>query len=143
MNHILNNIYLGPLWSSFPASVRRNGITHVLSIGVKPPEQVNGVEYHFFPNIEDEDEALIYEIFCDTNKIIHRFFNIDDQPNKKLLIHCMAGVSRSATVLVAYLIRHQAMTFESALRLLRDKRFQVDPNPGFRKQLRLYEEECN
>lgn len=140
MNHILDNIYLGPLWSSFQGSVRRNGITHVLSIGVKPPDQVDGVEYHFFPNIEDEDESLIYEIFCDTNKIIQDFCE-SKMENKKLLIHCMAGVSRSATVLTAYLIRHREMTFESALRLVRDARFQVDPNPGFRKQLRLYEEE--
>ena len=50
-------------------------------------------------------------------------------------MHCFAGQSRSATVIAAYLMLTQKLNLEAAVSLMRSKRKQVQPNPGFCAQL--------
>ena len=50
------------------------------------------------------------------------------------------GISRSATVLTAYLMKTRKLSAEDALKTIRAARPFVSPNPSFRKQLELYEE---
>lgn len=50
-------------------------------------------------------------------------------------VHCRNGVSRSAMVLAAYLIRRDGLTYEAALARLRERRPGVRPNPAFRELL--------
>jgi hypothetical protein len=57
----------------------------------------------------------------------------------KVLIHCMAGASRSVTIAIAYFMREHNMTLEKAVTLLREKRPSTNPNAGFLEQLRIYE----
>jgi protein-tyrosine phosphatase len=54
-------------------------------------------------------------------------------------VHCAAGVSRSATIVIAYLIMKKNMTCEEALKFARSKRPIIDPNPGFISQLIKFE----
>lgn len=58
----------------------------------------------------------------------------------KVLVHCAAGVSRSTTAVVAYLMKTEGLDVEAALRQVRAKRPFVDPNEGFMAQLALYKE---
>ncbi|NXU68291.1 DS22A phosphatase, partial [Horornis vulcanius] len=55
------------------------------------------------------------------------------------LVHCLAGVSRSATVLVAYLMTVTELGWESCLAATKAVRSYASPNPGFQQQLREYE----
>ncbi|KAG9053526.1 hypothetical protein FS842_007949 [Serendipita sp. 407] len=57
----------------------------------------------------------------------------------KVLCHCLAGVSRSPTIVAAYLIHAFGMRTEDALTLLRERREVIEPNPGFVQQLMTYE----
>jgi hypothetical protein len=50
-----------------------------------------------------------------------------------------AGISRSATVVVSYLMRKYNKTFKEALTMVRDKRRWVCPNGGFQRQLALFQ----
>ncbi|KAG8805947.1 hypothetical protein FRC17_005257 [Serendipita sp. 399] len=61
------------------------------------------------------------------------------QQKTKVLCHCLAGVSRSPTVVAAYLIQAFGMRTDDALTLLRERREVVEPNPGFVHQLFMYE----
>jgi hypothetical protein len=56
-----------------------------------------------------------------------------------VLVHCAGGVSRSATIVLGYLMAKRNMTFESALSHLRAVRPWVNPNEGFAAQLREFE----
>ena len=56
----------------------------------------------------------------------------------QVLVHCYAGVSRSTSCVIAYLIKHEGMNFHDALRLCRRGRSIVQPNPGFIEQLKEY-----
>jgi protein-tyrosine phosphatase len=60
---------------------------------------------------------------------------------KGVLIHCMAGVSRSPTLAAAWLMRHYTWTAAQALAYLKERRHCVDPNAGFRHQLLLWEQQ--
>ena len=56
----------------------------------------------------------------------------------KVFIHCKAGVSRSATITIAYLMKKYKLTYEEALMYVRSKRSIICPNAGFVKQLKHY-----
>ncbi|CAL0332852.1 unnamed protein product [Lupinus luteus] len=65
-----------------------------------------------------------------------------DQSRKEgsVLVHCFAGVSRSAAVITAYLMRTEHLSLEDALESLRQSCEFVCPNDGFLEQLKLFEE---
>lgn len=52
-----------------------------------------------------------------------------------ILIHCYAGISRSATVVIAYLMQESCMPFFEAMSFVRKRRPIVFPNFGFQRQL--------
>jgi protein-tyrosine phosphatase len=56
-----------------------------------------------------------------------------------VLCHCYQGVSRSASVILAYLIRSRGMTLEAALEYLKGRRPCVKPRDNFLAQLKQYE----
>ena len=57
-------------------------------------------------------------------------------PAATVLVHCQMGISRSATIVMAYLMHKHGLTYDDALRLVQRKRPIVQPNPGFEAQLR-------
>ncbi|BFG40172.1 hypothetical protein CerSpe_264450 [Prunus speciosa] len=65
-----------------------------------------------------------------------------DKGRKKgsVLVHCFAGVSRSASIITAYLMRTEHLSQEDALGSLRQSCEFVCPNDGFLDQLKMYEE---
>lgn len=53
-----------------------------------------------------------------------------------------SGVSRSAAIACAYLMKKYHLSFDQAIERLRRKRLSVDLNDGFEKQLRRYQTQC-
>merc|ERR1711998_594925 len=56
-----------------------------------------------------------------------------------ILLHCDSGISRSAAVTIAYVMRDQNMSYDQAFQHVADRRCCVHPNPGFMHQLGKYE----
>ncbi|XP_041024625.1 dual specificity protein phosphatase 12-like [Juglans microcarpa x Juglans regia] len=69
-------------------------------------------------------------------------FDFIDQSRKEgpVLVHCFAGVSRSAAIITAYLMRTEHLSQEDALESLRQSCEFVCPNDGFLDQLKMFEE---
>lgn len=55
---------------------------------------------------------------------------------QNVYVHCHAGISRSPTFVLAYLMEFHACTYEEASEYLRKYRPQICPNPGFVRLLR-------
>lgn len=67
------------------------------------------------------------------------------QPNRPkrpvFLIHCNLGISRSSSILIAYLINKYKLCLYAAFNYVKDKRLQIAPNYSFLRQLKQFEEE--
>lgn len=61
------------------------------------------------------------------------------QKGQGTLVVCTAGMSRSATICIAYLMKHKRMSFIQAFELCKKARPYVNPNKGFIKFLKSYE----
>ncbi len=57
----------------------------------------------------------------------------------KVLVHCKMGISRSATVTIAYVMKKYAWSLDKALDVVKTRRTIVKPNKSFLKQLEVYE----
>ncbi|PIC52108.1 hypothetical protein B9Z55_000235 [Caenorhabditis nigoni] len=58
----------------------------------------------------------------------------------KVLVHCVAGVSRSASICLAFLLKYRCRNLREAYHLMKSKRVMVRPNLGFWRQLIAYEQ---
>ena len=56
-------------------------------------------------------------------------------------MHCFAGVSRSATIVIAYLMQELGMSLVDAMQHVRKQRYFINPNDGFRRQLQAFQRE--
>ncbi|CAF2616562.1 unnamed protein product [Rotaria sp. Silwood2] len=85
----------------------------------------------------DEPRTNIKQHFDRTNELLHGFY----EKKERCLVHCAAGVSRSATIVLAYLMKYHHNTLKEAFFFLIEKRPQIWPNEGFLLQLMRYETE--
>lgn len=61
-------------------------------------------------------------------------------PHAGVLVHCQMGISRSATIVIAYLMRKQRQGLDEVLKQVRAKRRRINPNENFSVQLGIWEE---
>ena len=66
---------------------------------------------------------------------MHRFMKNAFLEGGRVLVHCHAGISRSATTVISYLMKEHGMALNPATQLVRSRRWFINPNPGFVKQL--------
>lgn len=125
-----------------PSMLERLGIRLVLSVcrPEEKPKQVTVVqaEYAYIP-ADDDYETDLFKFFPWATDLIASFH----AKNQAVLVHCVAGASRSATIVVAFLMRHKGWSLNRALLHTKRKRDIVEPNVAFIRQLRLWETACN
>lgn len=85
-------------------------------------------------NWDDSPEQLV---LMDLPNALDFIYNslVNDKP---VLVHCAQGISRSATVIIAYLIKTRNFSVQEALQFVRAKRPGVNPNIGFQTELNLF-----
>nr|XP_043617318.1 dual specificity protein phosphatase PHS1 [Erigeron canadensis] len=111
------------------------GITHILclcsnEIGQSDSQRPDLFEYQNF-SIGDEEDSDISEIF----EAAHQFIDSVEQKGGKVLVHCFEGRSRSATVVLGYLMMRKNYTLLKAWNILRRVHRRAQPNDGFAKVL--------
>lgn len=84
----------------------------------------------------DQPDYNLSQHFEECLSFIHEVITVKKE---KILVHCLAGQSRSATIVVAYLMKYQNLTVEQALQIVQEKRIYANPNKGFRQQLALFQ----
>ncbi|KAA8911045.1 protein-tyrosine phosphatase-like protein [Sphaerosporella brunnea] len=140
MRAVVSTILSGKLYlsgitaASSSATLAEHGITHVLSVinADEVPKLPEGIRHRIIP-ISDTTTANILQHLPDVIEFIESAFQED--PNAKVLVHCIEGVSRSASAVIAYLMAERGMSFAQALRVVKRRRPVVSPNLGFVRQL--------
>ncbi|KAJ8281639.1 hypothetical protein COCON_G00041580 [Conger conger] len=74
---------------------------------------------------------------------VFEFIEEAHQGGRGVLVHCQAGVSRSATIVIAYLMKHTLMTMTDAYKYVKSRRPVVSPNLNFMGQLLEFERDLN
>lgn len=69
------------------------------------------------------------------------FIHENRTQGRNVLVHCMAGVSRSATIVIGYIMTLYEMEFQAAYSLVKKRRGVIRPNDGFMDQLMDYDQE--
>lgn len=127
-----------------PSQVTGCGITCIINVTEKksssstPPP---GVEYIHIP-VSDTPGSRLSDHFDEVADKVQ----ITSERSGRTLLHCNAGVSRSAALCMAYLMKHRGVTLLEAHGWVRTCRPVARPNNGFWKQLVQYEKElrgCN
>jgi len=113
----------------------KNNITHILTIHEDPREGgVDGIKYLLF-TASDNSAQEIKKFFAESIDFIH-----DARLNNgNVLVHCLAGISRSTTLVIAYIMTVIEMPWYEALNAVRGARRGCNPNFGFQRQLQAYE----
>jgi len=108
-------------------------VSHILSVIDEQLEKITDYNHMHLMARDSENEDLISH-FSNTNKFIEEGIQ-----KGGVLVHCRAGVSRSATIVLAYIMYSQQKSYEEAYLLVKDKRPIIRPNNMFTTQLRIYE----
>ncbi|KAM7391546.1 hypothetical protein PAMP_022228 [Pampus punctatissimus] len=137
---VTDHLYLSNCRAASDASqVTRNKITCIINVtetrssSPAPP----GVEECIHIPVSDSPVSPLYGHFDDVADKIQ----LTAERGGRTLVHCNAGVSRSAALCMAYLLKHRGVTLLEAHRWVKTCRPMVRPNNGFWKQLIQYERE--
>ena len=134
---VLPSLFLGPRSATRSAVVHALRITHVLSIGSSPSCTLSNVVYQRIP-LPDADESIDISDVCNAAT---EAIAAARSSGGIILVHCSACVSRSPTVVTAYLMKAESMTLQDALGRLIRARPAINPYQGFFHQLREMEKE--
>lgn len=140
-DEVYPGIYIGDAASAKnKVFLRMMGITHILNTaeGSRYGQVDTGhIYYRDMPNIRymgfpmmDQPTTDISRYFYIASKFVENGVN----SGGKVLVHCLVGMSRSATCVLAYLMIARKMTATEAIRTVRMHR-DIRPNDGFLEQL--------
>ena len=137
---IIPHLFLGSIGSaSNLKNLENSKITHILCCG-------SGIKNYFPDKFKYYNIPLLDSDKEDIKKYFGNSYDFIDNAiknNGNVLVHCHAGISRSSTILIAYIMKSQKMSLDKVLDLIKSKREQVNPNAGFMQQLKEYEKELN
>ncbi len=135
-DQITEKIYLGDYTSANDIpKLKEEGITKILTV----MDYDDGENEKYDPNVFTH---LKFNVCDDEYQNIIQYFGecllfIED--NKKILVHCWAGASRSATIIIAYIMWKNQLGLTEAIKIIEQKRPIINPNYGFVRQLEMFE----
>jgi atypical dual specificity phosphatase len=127
-------LYLGDMFdANNDTDLREKNISTIICVaeGVKVNQLSNTNIQVYKYNLQDTDNCNISVYFDEISDIIHKQDNV--------LVNCAAGISRSATIVIAYIMKYYNLTLKQAFLYVRKKRNQICPNKTFMKYLLEYE----
>ncbi|XP_056120744.1 dual specificity phosphatase 28 [Rhinichthys klamathensis goyatoka] len=116
--------------------IQKEAVTFCINVSKQQP----------FPTIRVS--TLRVPVYDDPNEDLYKYFDrcadaiaSEAERGGRTVVYCKNGRSRSATVCVAFLMKHQGLSLTDALQVVKNARSVVEPNPGFWTQLERYEQE--
>ena len=152
MSKITDNIYIsGYLIGQNISYLKDNNFTHVINCcegssltssdynnskeSLAQLYTRNNIKYLSIYLRDDPEVDIIYHFL----KIINFLESEDQIESKKILFHCVEGISRAPTMVAGYLMWKNKYKFDEVIELIKSKRDCVDINLGFNIQLHKWE----
>ena len=133
IDKITDKIYLGEKEGlKDPEYFSSEKITHVLSlIDMEISLPIESKLVHKLISIEDDEKSNLLKIIKECIEFIEKA--------DKIFIHCMYGISRSPSIVIAYLMWKTHCSYYDTYFFVKNRRKFIYPNEGFVKQLKLFE----
>ncbi|XP_055852854.1 protein phosphatase Slingshot [Episyrphus balteatus] len=132
---IFEHVYLGSEWNaSNLEELQRNGVRHILNVTREIDNFFPGMFDYFNVRVYDDEKTNLLKHWDNTFKYITRA----KAEGSKVLVHCKMGVSRSASVVIAYAMKAYNWEFHHALQHVKERRSCIKPNKNFLSQLETY-----
>jgi protein-tyrosine phosphatase len=116
----------------------KEGITHIINVTKHLPfyhENSKRIKIEYLRvSVNDDFDEDIEKYFDETNKFIDKV----KQKNGKVLVHCQMGISRSPTIVIAYLMKKEKKAYQTVFNDVKAKRAIIDPNLKFYNELLEY-----
>jgi protein-tyrosine phosphatase len=127
MSEITGQIWLGNYGDACnEVFLSERKITHIINCAkelqaslLRPGYQINIVD--------DVADSKTKKYFLEAASVLDRWV----QDDKKIMVHCFAGISRSTSVLITYFMVYKGWSFDLAYTHLKQRRFQINPHPDF------------
>lgn len=135
-SRVMEHLLLGTQWNaSNRAELERNGVRYIVNAADEIALYFPDVFVYHHVRIRDEEQEHILRHFEDT----YHFIKSARMRGRSVFVHCQMGVSRSASIVIAYAMKEFGWTLDEALKFVKARRQVVKPNPGFMRQLYEYE----
>ncbi|XP_030371608.1 protein phosphatase Slingshot isoform X2 [Scaptodrosophila lebanonensis] len=132
---IFDHVYLGSEWNaSNLEELQKNGVSHILNVTREIDNFFPGTFTYFNVRVYDDEKTNLLKYWDDT----YRYISRARAEGSKVLVHCKMGVSRSASVVIAYAMKAYKWEFHRALQHVKDRRSCIKPNKNFLNQLETY-----
>ncbi|XP_072903154.1 dual specificity protein phosphatase 19 [Hemitrygon akajei] len=115
--------------------LKTHKISHILNVGY-------GIENAFPCEFIYKNVSILDLPDTAITLYFQECFDFIDQAktqNGVVLVHCNAGVSRSASIVIGYLMWLYGLSFNDAFSEVKNARQVINPNPGFMEQLKNYQ----
>lgn len=139
VSKLLKNLYLCGGGAASVAMMQQLGVTFVINVTAvteltDTPLPAEDTRYLRIP-VKDNREANLERYFHEVADMIEE----ESKAGGVTLVHCVAGISRSATLCLVYLMKYHRMSLKDAYNHIKAKRPQIRPNVSFVKQLMEFE----
>ena len=136
IDHIIDNIYLGDFRTADNIDMlRQYNITHIINCAFNLPNRFPEQITYKRLDLRDEPDQPI------TERLEEAYQFIKENKDKNIFVHCVFGKSRSASVVIFYVMKEKKMNFQNAKNFVKNIRNIVEPNSGFESELNRYYEE--
>ncbi|CAO1432464.1 unnamed protein product, partial [Diamesa serratosioi] len=136
MNKVLPGLFVGNYRDSKDLNqLQTHNITHILAIHDSPKHLYPQIHY-LCVKANDHPDQNLSQYFSVCNDFIH---GARLRKDCNVLVHCLAGMSRSVTITVVYIMCISDLNWQDALRVVRVGRKIANPNSGFLIQLQDFE----
>lgn len=134
---LAGKIWISDMYSAMdPSILDRLSISHIVNASNGAAPNVFSSSTYYCTVDEDDDELA--DLWAHFSRVIDF---IDDALSRdgRVLVHCVAGVSRASTLVIAFLMKKRNMSAKEAWLFVKARRPCICPNAEFAAQLLGFE----
>jgi atypical dual specificity phosphatase len=136
MSKITDHIWIGSFADSRNGTLfKQHHITHVLSCAEEfctPPKYIPDANFMNLPIVDNEVDSKTTAQFRRGAAQLNKWI----QAGGIVMVHCWAGISRSVSTVIAYLILYKGLSYAKAYALIKKERPSLHPHPSYVKLLK-------
>ena len=132
IDKITDKIFLGDLtYASKIETLKTKKISSIISLCGKLSPKYSNTFNQKIIYVEDLPSENIIQYFKECIEFIEK--------NKTIYIHCLCGISRSPTIVIAYLMWKKHSSYFDTFQFVKKIRNSINPNGGFTQQLKIFD----